>query len=113
MIIEIKDERYKHIKCVAMFDGSMCISSDNTYVKLYYPDPPKHFPPHKVCCLHACFGVKGVSSMMLRELIGMPCTLQIYAGGELDMTMQCYFIKFEKELSGFNEGGYRLVFQRK
>lgn len=108
MIIEVKDERNKHIECIAMFADSLCISSNNTYIKMYYFGTIK---PYFRCRLRVCFGIKGVHSTLLRKLVGMPCTLRIYKEGKIYMTMQCLFIKFEKELSGFNEGGYRLEFQ--
>jgi hypothetical protein len=108
MIIEIKDDSYKDIKCVAMFGDLLCLSSDNTYIELYYHDVSK---PYNRGRIHARFGVNDVSSTMLRKLRGMLCTLHVYVRGNPYMTMPCWFVKFENELSGFNKGGYRLEFQ--
>jgi hypothetical protein len=108
MIIQYIGEPIKRIECIAMFTDSLCISSNNTYIKMYYLGETKPYFRHR---LRVCFGTKGVHSTLLRKLVGMPCTLRIYTEGKIHMTVPCWFVKFENELSGFNKGGYRLEFQ--
>lgn len=112
MIIETKDDKYKPIRCIVTFDDMSCISSDDTYVEIYEHESKKYLLPYiSRYQPRVCFGAKGVSSTRLRELLGMPCVFCGYIEENPYIKLQCYFVEFKKELSGFNEGGYRLEFQ--
>lgn len=113
MIIETKHDKYKHIRCIVTFDDDTpCISSYDTYVEICEHESKEHLLPYiSHYQPRVCFGVRGVSSERLRKSIGVPCVFYMYIEEKPYMKIQCRLAKFKKELSGFNEGGYRLEFQ--